>query len=353
MNRRITIHRKKPGLSPGTVAYAGERKGPVSIAVIDYRGDTLIERPNVPLDDAIKYLDRDSVTWIDVDGVHDATIVQTLGDKLGLHTLIQEDIVSPRQRPKVEKDGEHLYIVLRMLDYDENTRRVHSEQISIIVGRGHVVTFKEDPGDVFDLLRQRVRSTSGRIRKRGPAYLAYALIDSIVDHYFIVLDRVSEVVDELEDEILSGPDQSTQARVHDLRRELILVRRAVWPVRELLTALEKTEGSPFSRDLKPFLSDAADHVIQVIETIEVLREATTGLLDLYYLSISNRANEIMKLLTMIATVFIPLTFVAGIYGMNFDVMPELRWHFGYPLTVAVMALIATLLLIYFRRKRWI
>lgn len=305
------------------------------------------------LERAVELMERQSVTWIDVGGIHDATIVRTLGDHAGLHPLIQEDIVSPRQRPKVEQDGSHVYIVVRMLDYDSSAHRVKSEQFSIIIGPRYVLTFQEIPGDMFGPLRDRIRLTTGRIRKRGPGYLGYALLDAVIDHYFVVVDHVSELMDELEERLLHDADRETESHIHELRRELVIVRRAVWPVRELLVSLEKMEVSPFERDLQPFLRDAGDHVHQLIDATESLREASTGLLDLYHMGLSNRANDIMKMLTMIATIFIPLTFLAGIYGMNFQYMPELSWPYGYPLILIVMFAIAILLVFYFRRRRWL
>ncbi len=305
------------------------------------------------LEKALTLMDRPSVTWIDVGGIHDATIVRALGDHARLHPLIQEDIVSPRQRPKVEQDGNHIYIVLRMLDFDRNARRVTSEQFSIIIGPSYVLTFQEVPGDMFGPLRDRIRLTTGRIRKRGPGYLGYALLDAVIDHYYVVVDHVSELMDELEERLLNDSDRETESHIHELRRELVIIRRAVWPLRELLVALEKVEVPHFDRDLQPFLRDAGDHVNQLIDTTESLREASTGLLDLYHMSLSNRANDIMKMLTMIATIFIPLTFLAGIYGMNFQHMPELSWRYGYPVVLVVMFAIAIVLIFYFRRRRWL
>ncbi len=346
-------HRKKAGLSPGTVEYTGPRSGPVPISAIDYRETELVEESNISIEKALSLMDRQSVTWIDVGGIHDADIVRRLGEHAGLHSLIQEDLVSPRQRPKVEQDGNHIYIVVRMLDFDEHTRRVTSEQFSIVIGPRYVLTFQEIPGDIFGSLRDRIRLTTGRVRKRGPGYLGYAVLDAVIDHYYVVVDHVSELMDDLEERLLIEADRETESLIHELRRELVIIRRAVWPVRELLVAIDKMEQSHFDPDLKPFLRDAGDHINQLIDTTESLREASTGLLDLYHMALTNRANDIMKMLTMIATIFIPLTFLAGIYGMNFQYMPELSWQFGYPVVLIVMLAVAVILIFYFRRRRWL
>ena len=352
VSRLIFGHRKKAGLPPGTVYYAGERQGPVTISALDYDQDRLTAESEVDVDRALSLAASQSVTWIDVNGIHDSEIVAALGTRLGLHPLVQEDIVSPRQRPKLERDGEHIYIVLRMLGFDETSRRVTTEQCSIVIGPAYVVTFQELPGDIFGPLRERIRSAGGRIRKRDAAYLGYAIIDAIIDHYFVVVDRVSEMMDALEEAVLSDGEADTRSGIHDIRRELMIIRRAVWPVREVLTAVEKMEDSPFGKDLVPFFRDASDHVNQVIESVELLREASTGLFDLYHFGLANRANEIVKVLTIMATIFIPLTFVAGIYGMNFKYMPELESPVGYPAVLFLMLVVAGIMLAFFRRKRW-
>jgi magnesium transporter len=324
----------------------------VTVSVIDYTADQLTEEADVSIDRALQLGDSRSVTWINVDGVHDEKIVKRIGDHIRLHDLVQEDIVSPHQRPKADPDGEHIFVVLRMLQVDHEIDRLKSEQLSIIIGPRYVVTFQEESGDVFNPLRERLRGKGGRIRKRGSGYLGYAIIDAVVDHYFTVIDDIGDVVDQLEEELLTDPASGTQSRIYDLRRSLIQVRRAVWPVRELLLSLEKMDSSALGRDIHPFLRDVKDHVYLIIDAIEALRDSTTGLLDLHHTSLTTRANEVMKVLTIIATLFIPLTFIAGVYGMNFDNMPELRWPLGYPVVIAVMLSTAIGLLVMFKRKNW-
>ena len=352
MARALPRRKKELGASPGTVVYSGHRTGPVTVSVMDYTADQLIEERDISVDRALQLGDSKSVTWIDVDGVHSEDIVKQIGQHLGLHDLVLEDVVSPYQRPKADPDGDHIFVVIRMLRFDPDSIRLNSEQISIIIGPRYVVTFQEEPGDVFDPLRERIRGKGARVRKRGAGYLGYAIIDAVIDNYFPVIDGVGDVIDEIEEDLLSNTASETQNRIYDLRRLLIQMRRAVWPVRELLISLDKMDASPLGRDIQPFLRDLQDHLSLIVDATEALKDSTTGLLDFYHSSLSNRANEIMKVLTIIATLFIPLTFLAGIYGMNFEYMPELKWPLAYPVLIGIMVLVAGGLLVMFRRKDW-
>ena len=319
---------------------------------MDYTPDHLTEEADVSVERALQLGDSKSVTWINVSGVHNEDVVTRIGRHLNLHDLVLEDIVSPYQRPKADPDGDHIFIVLRMLRFDRQAVRLTSEQFSIIIGPRYVVTFQEEPGDVFDPLRERLRGKGPRIRKRGAGYLGYALLDAVVDHYFPAIDQIGDVIDELEDELLTDSASATQSRIYHLRRIIIQLRRAIWPVRELLISLEKMDSSPLGRDIQPFMRDLQDHLSLIIDAVEALRDATASLLEFYHSSLSNRANDIMKVLTIIATVFIPLTFLAGIYGMNFEYMPELKWSAAYPVLVGIMLVVGIGLLLMFKRKGW-
>lgn len=345
---------KKVGLPPGAVVFVGEETArPVEIAVTDFNPDRLDEWTADGVRDVLPLRDSETVSWIHVDGLHDTALIQTLGAHFNIHPLVLEDIVHTEQRPKIEEYDEYLFFVLKMIYHDEAAGTLRLEQVSLILGPRYVISFQEDPGDVFDPVRERIRSARGRIRTLNADYMAYALIDVIVDHYFAVLERFGEIGEEIEDEILDVPTTDTQGEINELRRQLIAMRRAVWPVRELLGRLERLE-TPLVRDTtRPFLRDAYDHAVQVVDIVESLRDVVSSLTDLYMTSISNRMNEIMKVLTIIGTIFIPLTFIAGIYGMNFAHMPELEAPYGYPIAMGVMVVIALALLVFFRRRHWI
>jgi magnesium transporter len=348
--------RHKVGLPPGSVVFVGDAPGaPVEFETITYdEHEAETERPKT-VDDALSTWDASGnrTCWLNVTGVHDASVIQNIGDHLNLHPLIQEDIANTGQRPKVEVIGNQLFLVVKMLYVTPEEHSVTSEQLSLLVSESGLVCFQERPGDVFDPVRDRIDTGRVRIRAGGPSYLAYALLDLIVDHYFVVLEQLAAQAETLEDEVLDDPTPQTQERLNHLRRNLALVRRHAWPVREVLSQLERTEESVWPASLHPFVRDAYEHTVQVLDLVESLRDLVGGLMDLYMTSLSNRMNEVMKVLTIIGTIFIPLTFIAGIYGMNFEYMPELSAPYGYPVAMSVMTVIGLLLVYYFRRKDWI
>jgi magnesium transporter len=279
-------------------------------------------------------------------------VIEKIGEQFGLHPLVLEDILHTGQRPKMDEFDDYISIITRMLSYNEETNQVESEQFSLILGPNYVISFQERVGDIFNAVRERLRQKKGRLRTRGPDYLAYALIDAIVDHYFFVIEKIGEEIEFLEEELIVDPGPETLQTIHNLKRELIFLRKSVWPLREMISGLERGE-SPLIQDRTTiFLRDVYDHTIQIIDTIETYRDMVSGMLDVYLSSVSNRMNEVMKVLTVIATLFIPLTFIAGIYGMNFKFMPELEWHWGYPLVWAIMIVIGVLMLFYFKKNRW-
>jgi magnesium transporter len=280
-------------------------------------------------------------------------IIEKVGQHFDIHPLTLEDVVSTGQRPKVEDFENYLFVVLKMLSFDESTGHISSEQISLILGKHYLFSFQEQAGDVFDQVRQRIRQAKGRIRRSGCDYLAYALTDAVVDHYFGVLEKLGEKIEDLEEELLKEPTLKTLQTIHSLKREILYFRKQVWPLREVLSALVKDQSNLIEDMTQVFLRDVYDHTIQVIDTIESLRDVLSGLQDLYLSTISNRMNEVMKVLTMMATIFIPLTFIAGIYGMNFEYMPELKWKWSYPVLWGVLVAIFVSMLIWFKRKRWL
>jgi magnesium transporter len=342
------------GLPPGSVVFVGDEKTTdIHFSVIDYTPDGLEEARYTTVEDILPYRDSPTSTWINVTGVHDAAIVRTIGEHFGLHPLIQEDIAHTGQRPKLEGYDDHVYVISKMLYHDETNDHLRAEQVSFVLGGSYLLSFQEDPGDVFDPVRKRLREGRGRIRTAGTDYLTYALLDVIVDHYFVILEEMGSRTEEVEEEVLEDPQPETQERINDLRRDLIFMRRMTWPVRELLSQLERLDSPLWSEDTRPFVRDTYDHAVQVLDLVESLRDVVGGLTDLYMTSLSNRMNEIMKVLTIMGTIFIPLTFIAGIYGMNFEYMPELTVWYGYPVAMGVMFAVAAVLLIYFRTKDWI
>jgi len=306
----------------------------------------------IPSADAIgPFLGQWPVIWVNVDGLGDADAVRKIGEIFGLHPLALEDVINVHQRPKVEPYEKYFFIVMQMLLTGEV---LDTEQLSLFLGANFVITFQERPGgDCFALVRERIRKNHGRIRAAGPDYLAYSLLDAVVDNYFPVLERYGERLETVEQEVVTQPRSETLARIHDIKRDLLLLRRAVWPMREALNSLLRDDTPFIVRETRTYLRDCYDHSVRIIDILETDRETSFGLLETYLSSVSNRMNEVIKVLTIITTIFMPLTFIAGIYGMNFAHMPELNWPWGYPLVMGLMAVIAAGMLLYFRRKRWL
>ncbi len=345
---------KKAGLPPGTLVYSGEEKDyKPEISLIDYNESSFQESVLKSIEECFSFKDTPTVTWINIDGVHDIDIIEKLGSRFELHPLIMEDIVNTQQRPKFEDYDKYLFIVLRMLYVSSEDKEPKSEQVSLILGSNFVISFQESKGDVFQPIRNRIAKSKGRIRKTGADYLAYALMDAIVDNYFIVLEKLGETIESIEDDLIQKPAPETLQIIHNLKREAISLRKSVWPLREVISGMDRAETTLIRKPTRIYLRDVYDHTIQVIDTIESFRDLISGMLDIYLSSVSNRMNEVMKVLTIFAAIFIPLTFIAGIYGMNFANMPELSWQWGYPAALAVMAIVAIILLFYFKRKKWL
>lgn len=352
MPRNSKRRSKKIGLPPGSLIHIGEQKiEKTRIEFFDFDETHFQAKVVQNIDECFPLKDTASVTWINIDGLHDIETIEKIGNHFDIHHLILEDILQTGQRPKFEDFGNYIYIVLRMFSY-ENDDHIKEEQISIILGANFVISFQEDIGDVFDPLRERIRSGRFQIKKRKSDYLAYSLIDAVVDNYFIILEKLGEKIETLEEEVLDNPKPDTLQSIHQLKRKLISLRKSIWPLREVISRLERGESSLFGESTIVYLKDVHDHTIQVIDTIETFRDMTSGMLDIYLSSMSNRMNEVMKVLTIIATIFIPLTFIVGIYGMNFEFMPELKWHLGYPLIWSIMIIVALGMMLYFHRKKW-
>jgi magnesium transporter len=354
MPKFIKKRSKKAGLPPGTLVHIGERKTEkIKITIMDYDETQFQVRETETLEECYPFKDRPTIIWINIDGIHEIETLEKLGDCFGLHPLTLEDILNTDQRPKIEDYGEYIFIVLKMLYPDDDTGEILSEQVSLVLGKNFVISFQEREGDIFNSVRERIRSGKGRIRKMGADYLVYSLLDSIVDNYFIILEKLGERIEFLEEKLIINPVPETINLIHKLKREMIFLRRSVWPLREVIGSIERGESSLIKGSTNIYLRDVYDHTIQVIDTIETFRDILSGMLDIYLSSVSNRLNAVMKVLTIIATIFMPLTFIAGIYGMNFKYMPELEWRLGYPVILLTMVSIGVLMLVSFRKKKWL
>ncbi len=346
--------RKGLGAPPGSLIHVGERKTEkVALSYFSYGPDHFEEGRVLSPQELPPAGKAGGVLWINVDGLHDPSVMELLGRRFGIHPLTLEDILNTTQRPKMEDQGEHLFLVIKMVDIDESSGSLTTEQVSLVIGDGFLLSFQERPGDVFSPLRERLRGGVGRLRKTGPDYLAYGLMDLVVDRYFTILEHLDFRIEGLEDELIATPDRGTLQSIHNLKRLLSTLRLNLWPLREALGALRRVEGGLIAGETRPYLADLYDHAVQVLETIESFREIVAGMIDLYLSSLSNRMNEVMKVLTVIATLFIPLTFLAGVYGMNFDYMPELHWPWAYPALWGGMAVLLAGMLAWFRKKGWL
>jgi magnesium transporter len=359
MARRTSRLSRKTGLKPGSVVYVGiERHEKAKIDIIDYTESEHQEKRVANVDDCFPFKDSPSVTWINVDGIHEAAMVEQIGQHFDIHPLVLEDIVNTGHRPKMEEAAEYIFVVLKMLYYRGEDGDLTAEQVSVLLGKNWVITFQETGEDVFDAVRERIKRTVPRIRFMNTDYLAYTLLDAVVDHYFTVLERIGDEIENLEDEISENPGIESLDTIRKLKRQLIFIRKAVWPLREVIGGLERTESELVNESTEPYIRDLYEHTIQVIDTVETYREMVSGLLDLYHTGVSNRMNEVMKVLTIFATIFIPLGFLAGVYGMNFSTaaspynMPELGFRFGYLMFWGAVILIVGGLLWFFRRKKW-
>ncbi len=339
--------------SPGTIHFSGkQRVDQVGIQIIDFDRDHLDVRTVDDVSECFGYRDTPTITWINVNGLHDTEVIRVLGERFGVHPLALEDVVSTQQRPKIEDYDDHLFLICRMLRVEPGTTKVQSEQLRLVLGRGFLLSFQERPGDVFNPVRERLKRPQGRLRNGHADYLAYCLVDAVIDNYFVVGETFGEAIEDLEALVLADTAQDPLNTIHGLKRELVMLRRAVSPLRDVVAELRRNDSPLVDASTATFLRDAHDHAVQVNETVESFRDLLTGLQDLAMANMSNRMNDVMKVLTIFASIFVPLTFVAGVYGMNFEHMPELGWPWAYPVFWTIIVSITSAMLVYFRRKKW-
>lgn len=345
----------KAGLPPGTLLHIGELKSSASlVTVCGFGEDVYWENKTDNIEECRKIMEAGApVLWVNIDGLARIDLLQEIGSFFNLHPLTIEDILDTGQRPKQEDYEGYTYFACRALSIDESTNTIESEQVSMVIGSNYVLSISERETDIFTAIRKHLKTNKGTFRSKGSDYLAYALLDNIVDHYFAVLEKTGERLETLEESILIQPDNKTLQNVHNLKREMIAMRQAAWPLREALIAFEQSDTVFVNPSVALHLRDVYSHVVQIIDTIEIYREMLSGMLDIYLSSVNNKLNEVMKVLTIFAAIFIPLTLISGIYGMNFKFMPELEWLYGYPFALGLMAAVAVILLLYFRRKKWL
>ncbi len=355
MPNQVRKRSMKSGLPPGTPVHIGSQRTPTTQVILRIYNETEWEEREISqLSECPPLTAPGRITWINVSGLHQVERLEELNACLGLHPLVLEDILNTEQRPKIEDYGDYLFIVFKSLFLSrQRNRELTGEQISLVLGKNFLLSFQERDNPLWEPVVERLRGGKGRIRKMGPDYLAHALMDAVIDHYFVVLEELGERIEQLEEEVVARPRSATHQTIHRLKQETLHFRRSVWPMREIVGALTREESPLVGESTRFYLRDLADHLIQVLDNLETFREMLSAMTDIYLASNSNRMNEIMKVLTIIATLFIPLTFIAGIYGMNFQFMPELSWPWGYPLVLLLMLAVALFMLGYFRRKKWL
>jgi len=357
----LKLRKNKRGMSPGSLVFTGEKKvekTKISVFDFDEKGYHEKDLPEDRIESLSEFKTNKNVSWLNICGIHDAELIGKVGEIFNIHPLVLEDILNTGHNPKVEEFDDFIFVITKMINYNKELNELNIEQVSFILGKNYLITFQEKEGDVFDIIRDKIRSNNGRIRKSGADYLAYRLIDTMVDNYFLVLEKIDERTEYLEDELFENPEKSSLENIHLIRKEVIKLRRAVVPLRDIVHALEREQYPFIAKSTYIYLRDLYDHIRQIIDTVENYREIINSLQEVYLSSASHKMNEVVKILTIISTIFIPLTFIAGIYGMNFrtDIsvwnMPELDWKYGYPFALAIMGLIFIGMVIFFKRKKW-
>jgi magnesium transporter len=338
---------------PGSLIHIGKKKREkISITLFSYNEASFEERKLSSIEELFQLSPDGNVWWVNIDGLHDIHTIQTIGTHFNIHDLILEDILDTNQRPKVEETDTYLSVIVKMLHHNKHNN-INTEQVSIIVGADYVISFQEYLGDVFEPIRDRIRHNKGRIRKMGADYLGYSLIDALIDNYYVILEKLGDRIEDLETTVINKPSPATLKLIYNLKREILNIRKSIWPLREIIGNLQRASTRLINEDISPYLKDLYDHIAQVIDTTETFREMVSGLLDIYLSSVSNKMNEVMKVLTIIATIFIPITFIVGLYGMNFKYMPELEWYWGYFAVLLIIVIIVISLIIFFKKKKWL
>ncbi len=347
--------KKKVGNPPGTLIYTGEKRDEkIKVKMIEYNDSDYNEKEieeNL-IDKCLTFKDTKEISWLNIEGIHKLEIIEKIGNYVKIHPLVLEDIVNVNQRPKIENFDDYIYLILKILDYDENKNEVILEQISIIFSSNYVITFREKSSELFNPIINRIRTKKGQIRKMGTDYLVYSLIDIVIDYYFLILENIGEKIEDMEAELVTNPTESTLQNIHQMKRGLLTLRRSIWPLREVINRLLRRELPFIHEESNLYFRDLYDHTIQIIDTIETLRDILSGMLDIYLSSVSNKMNEVMKVLTVIATIFIPLTFLTGIFGINFIALPNIYWE-GIIITLVAMLIVTIFMVIYFKRKNWL
>ena len=346
---------KKIGQRPGSMIHVGtQRTEQAKVKIFRYTAEGKhIEREIHAGDLPACRPEKSGVLWMNMDGIHDTRLLSLIGQSFAVHPLTLEDILNTEHRPKIEEYDTYLFIVLKLFTISDDLAKLEIEQISFVLGEGFILSFQEKQGDVFDEVRNRIRAGKGKIRTQGADYLTYALLDAVVDSYFLVLEKIGDRIETLEEELLVHPTPDMPEEIHSLKRSLILLRKSISPMREVINGFQHNDSDLIRETTRIYVRDVYDHIINLIETVQAQRDILSGLLDLYLSSISQRMNEVMKILTIIATIFIPLTFVAGIYGMNFEYMPELKWRWAYPGLWVLFTCMLAGMLFFFRRKKWL
>jgi magnesium transporter len=353
MRRFLKKQSHKAGLPPGALVHIGEQKVETAkITIIDFDPENFQELTVGTVDECFPFKESPTITWINIDGLHETDVIDKIGRHFGFHPLLLEDILNTGGRPKIEDFGEYIFIVLKMLYQEGEDGELLSEQISLIFGENYVISFQESIGDVFDPIRERIRKYKGRVRKERGDYLTYLIIDAIVDNYFNVLEDIADYIEDTEEVLLEKPNSDTLQTIHGLKNDTLFLRKSIWPLREIINVLERGESPLIQETTRIYFRDIYDHTVQVMDTLDTFRDMISGMLDTYLSSMSNRMNEVMKVLTIFASIFIPLTFMAGIYGMNFEYMPELKWPWGYPVLWVLMLTVGITMVVMFKRKKW-
>ncbi len=354
MARFLKKREASKGLAPGSLVFIGNKKVEnVRIRVIDYDKDTLNEDELKDISQSAKFKNTDTVTWINVDGLHDLKLMKEIGKIFNIHPLLLEDILNTGQRPKIEEFDNYLFMVLKMLRYDKEKQMILAEQLSMVVGKTYLLTFQERPGDVFEPVRDRIRKQKGRIRITGIDYLSYALLDIVVDNYIHIIERLGEQIEDLEEEIISPPNNIVMEKINNFKREMNFLRKSIRPVKEAVIKLSKLDSELIDDNTIPFIKDLEDHIIQAVESIDTYGNMLSDQLNIYNTGVNNRINDIMRVLTIFAAIFIPLTFIAGIYGTNFEYLPELHFKYSYFIFWGVMITLSVSMVIFFKKKGWL